>query len=64
MKQYLIISKDCSGRIYSYREDEQHHLVTEEQRISDGQTRLPNYKLDEECYLGQYPRNIYFVFEV
>jgi hypothetical protein len=43
-------------------EDPEHHLVAEEQRIKES-TRLPVYKLDEECDLSQYPNNIYFVFE-
>jgi len=61
MKYYIIIHKD-RGRIYCYMEDPEHHLVAEEQRIKES-TRLPVYKLDEECDLSQYPNNIYFVFE-
>lgn len=62
MNDFIIIHKDIRGKVYCYVEDPEHHLVAEEQRVKES-TRLPNYKLDEECDLGQYPANIYFVFE-
>lgn len=63
MKNYIIVTKDSSGRSYCAVEDEEHHKRAEASRILDGYTRLHQYLLDEECALSQYPNNIYFVFE-
>lgn len=62
MKYFIIIHKDHQGKVYCHMEDYEHHLTVEEYRMKES-TRLPVYKLDEECDLSQYPDNIYFVFE-
>jgi len=63
MKNYIVVTKDSSGRSYCAVEDPQHHLAAEASRILDGYMRVHQSCLDDECALSYYPNNIYFVFE-
>jgi hypothetical protein len=63
MKNYIVVTKDSSGRSYCAVEDPQHHLAAEASRILDGYMRVHQSFLDDECALSYYPNNIYFVFE-
>ena len=40
MKDYIVITKDSSGRSYCAVEDPQHHLAAEASRILDGYMRV------------------------
>lgn len=61
-KQYLVISKQ-KNRVYCCVESGSHHITCEEQRISEGMSRLRFEKLDEECDISQYPQDTYFILE-
>lgn len=61
--KHLIVEKS-NGRLFVYRETEEHFKLAEAEREREKLHQLPADLLDFECDLSSYADNTYFVFKL